>query len=610
MKNRKELKADARKILKKHYWMLAALCLLAAVLGVEFTSSLSGTKAVQSENTEVQSGTIITGMNVLTQEFVEILTDTESGRTEIPKENVEKSGHISIEQDGAEKGLVLGRSRGFLAMLVNGVTSGTFLAALAVGAKSIVGSGETAAVILIVFSLAAMLLVSIFFLNTCQVVIRRLYLEGRCYDKVHLQRVFFLLKVRKWRKASITMLVQSAYQLLWSLTVIGGIIKYYSYILVPFIVAENPDIGANEAVTLSRRLMKGHKWECFMLEMSFLGWDILGALTFGIVDIFYVNPYRLAVLGEYYVNIRKLGKENRIEKVELLNDKYLYERPEEELLWSAYMDVLTAEVHPNAVIGELKGIRRGIADVFGVVTWNSKDEQLYEKEEAEAIRLAYDKEALQGKSYPVRLSVIPEKAKRSWVSGIHYIRHYSVWSILMFFFVMSMVGWLWEVSLHLLTDGNLVNRGVLHGPWLPIYGTGGVLILMLLNKLRKKPALEFFATILLCGSIEYLIAWYLERVYHGMKWWDYTGYFLNLDGRICAEGLLTFGLGGMMIVYILAPLFDNLIRRMPKKLLTVVCVVLIIVFCADMVYSSKHPNVGEGITDYQSRTEKRSVYVV
>lgn len=610
MKNRKELKADARKILKKHYWMLAALCLLAAVLGVEFTSSLSGTKAVQSENTEVQSGTIITGMNVLTQEFVEILTDTESGRTEIPKENVEKSGQKSIEQDGAEKGLVLGRSRGFLAMLVNGVTSGAFLAALAVGVKSIVGSGETAAVILIVFSLAAMLLVSIFFLNTCQVVIRRLYLEGRCYDKVHLQRVFFLLKVRKWRKASITMLVQSVYQLLWSLTVIGGIIKYYSYILVPFIVAENPDIGANEAVTLSRRLMKGHKWECFMLEMSFLGWDILGALTFGIIDIFYVNPYRLAVLGEYYVNIRKLGKENRIENVELLNDKYLYERPEEELLWSAYMDVLTAEVHPNAVIGELKGIRRGIADVFGVVTWNSKDEQLYEKEEAEAIRLAYDKEALQGKSYPVRLSVIPEKEKRSWVSGIHYIRHYSVWSILMFFFVMSMVGWLWEVSLHLLTDGNLVNRGVLHGPWLPIYGTGGVLILMLLNKLRKKPALEFFATILLCGSIEYLIAWYLERVYHGMKWWDYTGYFLNLDGRICAEGLLTFGLGGMMIVYILAPLFDNLIRRMPKKLLTVVCIVLIIVFCADMVYSSKHPNVGEGITDYQSRTEKRSVDVV
>lgn len=610
MKSRKELKADARKILKRHYWMLVVLCLAAAVLGTECTSSLSGVK-ISSRGPDSMEGFTATGTSGITQEFSRILMDG-INQAALTMEEKEKEENRSdpvirnpVESDqeaplAENKGLVLGRSRGVLAMLVNGFTSGSFLVALIVGIKSIVGSGEAAIEVFVILSLGLVLILNFFVINVYQVIIRRMYLESRCYSKVRSQRLLCLLKVRRWGKTAVTLLLQTVYQSLWSLTIVGGFIKAYSYILVPYIVAENPDIRANEAITLSRKLMKGYKWKCFVLDLSFIGWDLLGALTGGILNLFYVNPYRMSAMGEFYVSVRRAGKEKQIERTELLNDKYLYERPEGRVLERAYADVLEAEKEPPVVLKELTGIRRVIADVFGVVVWNSKDEEQYEKESAEMVRLARDKEALEGKCYPARLHPIPEKEKRSWMNGLHYIRHYSVWSLVMIFFIMSFGGWVWEVSLHFITDGNFVNRGILHGPWLPIYGTGSVLILMLLNRLRRKPALEFVMTILLCGGIEYYIAWHLEQVYDGMKWWDYNGYFLNLDGRICAEGLLTFGLGGMAIVYVLAPLLDNMIQRIPKKTLVVTCLVLLSVFCVDKVYSDKKPNMGEGITDYQS----------
>ena len=71
------------------------------------------------------------------------------------------------------------------------------------------------------------------------------------------------------------MLLLSIYQTLWDITIIGGMIKHYSYLMVPFIVAENPDISPNTAIKLSRQMMKGHKWEYFLNDLTFLGWYFL-----------------------------------------------------------------------------------------------------------------------------------------------------------------------------------------------------------------------------------------------------------------------------------------------------------------------------------------------
>lgn len=275
-------------------------------------------------------------------------------------------------------------------------------------------------------------------------------------------------------------------------------------------------------------------------------------------------------------------------------------------LANTYPDIIAAASQPQITLSDLKGFQKFIADTFGVTFRRSKAEQAYEKDQARVTRIGREIAAAEGRVYPTRLSPFPSDAKREWIGTVHYIRHYSIWSIIVIFFALSFIGWIWEVSLHMITYGEFVNRGVLFGPWLPIYGTGSVLILLLLNKFRKNPPLEFISAITVCGLVEYFTGYYLEITHNGQRWWDYTGYYLNLHGRICAEGLLTFGLGGMLIVYVLAPVLDNLIQRISHRILIPLCVALIILFTCDECYSATHPNTGTGITDYAFYNKKSS----
>ena len=199
-----------------------------------------------------------------------------------------------------------------------------------------------------------------------------------------------------------------------------------------------------------------------------------------------------------------------------------------------------------------------------------------------------------GKAYPIRLSPLLQYEHKDREPAL-FTRKYPVTTLILMFFLFAFLGWCWEVMLYLVTSATFVNRGVMHGPWLPIYGTGGVLVLMVLYKLRDKPWLEFAATVVVCGIVEYFTAYYLETVYD-RRWWDYAGYFLNLHGRICAEGLLVFGLGGMAVVYFVAPMFDNLLHRFKRRTLIALCAVLIALFGVDQVYSHFYPNEGDGIT--------------
>lgn len=99
----------------------------------------------------------------------------------------------------------------------------------------------------------------------------------------------------------LSLFLRSLYIALWSmLLVIPGIVKSYSYRLIPYLLAENPDMSRKEAFLLSRQLMKGNKWRAFVLDLSFLGWDILSIFTFGLLQIFYVRPYRAAADAELY----------------------------------------------------------------------------------------------------------------------------------------------------------------------------------------------------------------------------------------------------------------------------------------------------------------------
>ena len=104
-----------------------------------------------------------------------------------------------------------------------------------------------------------------------------------------------------WGTVILTMFLRNLFLVLWTLLlVVPGIIKAYSYRLVPYILKDHPELSATEAITLSRRMMNGHKADAFVLDLSFLGWIILSALTAGILHVFYVGPYIQATDAELY----------------------------------------------------------------------------------------------------------------------------------------------------------------------------------------------------------------------------------------------------------------------------------------------------------------------
>ena len=179
--------------------------------------------------------------------------------------------------------------------------------------------------------------------------------------------------------------------------------------------------------------------------------------------------------------------------------------------------------------------------------------------------------------------------------GLSYQTDYSASSLILMFVTFSFAGWLWEVGLHLVVDGMFFNRGFMTGPWLPIYGTGGVLILVLLKRWRSRPLLSFGLILLLCGTVEYFAGLFLETLF-GVRWWNYSGMLFQIQGRVCLEGLLLFGAGGLFIIYIAAPVLDSRFQRLSELQKNVLCGALLLIFLLDLACSFLSPNMGFGIT--------------
>ena len=103
----------------------------------------------------------------------------------------------------------------------------------------------------------------------------------------------------------LTMFLRDLFVALWTmLFIIPGIVKMYAYSLVPYILAENPEIGAMDAIKLSNEMMKGHKMNAFLLDLSFIGWDILSLMTWGILEIFFVAPYKASTDAALYETLK------------------------------------------------------------------------------------------------------------------------------------------------------------------------------------------------------------------------------------------------------------------------------------------------------------------
>ena len=152
------------------------------------------------------------------------------------------------------------------------------------------------------------------------------------------------------------------------------------------------------------------------------------------------------------------------------------------------------------------------------------------------------------------------------------------------FIVYSFLGWLIEVINELVTCHRFVNRGFLIGPYCPIYGCGGVLITLLLSKYAEHPITLFILAIIICSVLEYLTSLVMEKMFK-LRWWDYSNRKYNLNGRICAETMIPFGLLGTLMIYVINPLIFKLIGLLDVNTLKIVAMSILFIFVLDLFTS-------------------------
>ena len=240
IKSRKDLKKLGRKSLKKHYVIFVAACLIAAFLGSEFTTSLDFSSAQKREETVQEfernlqgdfSTAVKTEVNSSTT-WDDVLRTIAENDTEAGREMSEQIEEDEIRE--AESGSpIFGRTRGVLSGLVNQLSSGSIIVTMVAAFASITGSDNLGILILILLGALGTFAFWFLVINMFQVVVRRIFMEGMIYDRVTSQRFTFLLRIKKWLKASWIMFVKYIYYTLWCVTIVGIAVKRYSYYLVP-----------------------------------------------------------------------------------------------------------------------------------------------------------------------------------------------------------------------------------------------------------------------------------------------------------------------------------------------------------------------------------------
>ncbi|MCF0115479.1 MAG: putative ABC transporter permease [Erysipelotrichaceae bacterium] len=155
------------------------------------------------------------------------------------------------------------------------------------------------------------------------------------------------------------------------------------------------------------------------------------------------------------------------------------------------------------------------------------------------------------------------------------------------FLCYSFAGWLWEECLCFVEEGKLVNRGFLNGPILPIYGVGALVIYGILTNETLSLIPLFCTGATVAVTLEYFTSLIMEIVFHA-RWWDYTDRKCNLDGRICIEGFIVFGIFGVIEVSYVHPWLISKISAIDEMTLLVGALVTFMLFVCDVVISTLH----------------------
>ena len=273
MWNRKDVKAKGKAAFKNNFWKCVVTALIIAVIGggASGFSSSSSSSSISSLASSRHSITETTGMNDISDNDHEFNFTIEGDETTDPEEIEDEITNEITEQTGD-------------------IDEGT---GIAIVAFSIILFG-----VMLVLSAIGIAISALLF-NPLRLGCQRFFRKN-LDEPANMSNIVFAFD-SNYKNVVKTMFLRDIYVFLWSLLfVIPGIIKSYEYRMVPYLLSENPGMSDKEAFAESKRLMNGNKWKTFVLDLSFIGWDILSLFTCGILNVFYVNPYKMSTEAALY----------------------------------------------------------------------------------------------------------------------------------------------------------------------------------------------------------------------------------------------------------------------------------------------------------------------
>lgn len=276
MWTRRELKERAKVALQRNYWKLVLVSALLLLLGCEASGYSYSTSAWKSSDSA--AGNVEQAKSVSEKVIVV------DGKTGVPGTDelvAQAIGRSEIEPDD-------------VSVRIDGVVDDVVVGIVAV------------IVFLIVFFLflAVILAVDIFMINPFDVGGKR-FMRKSIEDVAQVKEIAFAYD-HSYKNVVKVMFYRDLYIFLWTLLlIIPGIVKMYQYLMVPYLLTEYPDMEYHEALARSRDMMEGNKWKAFVLGLSFILWDMLSVITFGIVAVFYVNPYRNLTFAALYDELKR-----------------------------------------------------------------------------------------------------------------------------------------------------------------------------------------------------------------------------------------------------------------------------------------------------------------
>jgi len=290
MWTRKELKDRAKKGFFANYWKTVLAALIMAILvggtasfNFDFNANDLKKLVANGVNVQITDNSLDEDFGDMEEEMEQFFNDIGISETEIVINGNEIVGsdgiNVSVNTDTEE--------------FVNEIMK--YIA-------PVIGILITIAIIGAVCGIC----IDIFLKNPLQVGGRSFFIEN--HDAPAKVKNYGLAFQTNYLNIVLVMFLRDLFTMLWTmLLIVPGIIKSYEYRMIPYLMAENPDMLYQEAFEKSRNMMMGNKWNTFVLDLSFIGWHILNALTCGILGIFYVNPYVFQTGAELYISLKSDG---------------------------------------------------------------------------------------------------------------------------------------------------------------------------------------------------------------------------------------------------------------------------------------------------------------